>query len=76
MLGTGARLTAVGILAGLVLSYWLTQRIASDLFGVRTTDPLTLAGACAVLLGVAPRATLIPALRATRIDPILALRAE
>ena len=76
MLGTGVRLTAVGILAGLVLSYWLTQRIASDLFGVKTTDPLTLLGACGVLLGVALLATLVPALRATRIDPILALRAE
>jgi predicted permease len=76
MLGTGVRLTAMGIVAGLVLSYWLTQKIAGDLFGVRPTDPVALAGACALLLGVALLATLLPARRATRIDPIAALRTE
>jgi predicted permease len=76
MLGTGVRLTAMGIVAGLVLSYWLTQKIAGDLFGVRPTDPVALAGACALLLGVALLATLVPARRATRIDPIAALRTE
>jgi predicted permease len=76
MLASGVKLTALGIIAGLVLSYWLTQKIASDLFGVRPTDPLALAGASGVLLAVAVLATLIPARRATRIDPVVALRAE
>ncbi len=76
MLGSGLRLTALGIAAGLVLSYWLTQKIASDLFGVGTSDPIALAGACGLLLAVAAFATLLPARRATRIDPIAALRAE
>ena len=71
-----SELTTAGVLAGLVLSYWLTQKIASDLFGVKNTDPLTLLGACALLLAVALVATLVPARRATRIDPILALRGE
>ena len=76
MLGAGLRLTAGGIAAGLVLSYWLTQKIASDLFVIKTTDPVALGGACVVLLGVALLATLVPARRATRIDPVVALRAE
>ena len=76
MLGTGIKLTAAGVLAGLLLSYWLTRKIASDLFAVKTTDPLTLLGACLVLLVVALVATLVPARRATRIDPIIALRGE
>jgi predicted permease len=76
MLGAGVRLTAVGIGAGLVLSYWLTKGIANDLFGIQTTDPLTLVSASALLLGVAVAATILPARRATRIDPVVALRAE
>jgi ABC-type antimicrobial peptide transport system permease subunit len=76
MLGAGMRMAAVGIVAGLVLSYWLTQKIASDLFLIRPTDPIAIAGACGVLLAVAILATLLPARRATRIDPVVALRAE
>ena len=74
MLGAGVRLTIAGIVTGLVLAYWLTQKIASDLFGVTTTDPIAIAGACGVLVAVALLATLIPARRATRIDPIVALK--
>jgi predicted permease len=76
MLGTGIKLTSFGVVAGLVLSYWLTRKIAADLFAVKNTDPVTLVGACALLLAVALVATLVPARRATRIDPILALRGE
>ena len=74
MLGAGARLTLAGIAAGLVLSFWLTRKISSDLFGITATDPIALAGACTVLVTVALLATLIPARRATRIDPIVALK--
>jgi len=76
MLAWGIRLTVFGIVAGLVLSYWLTQKISSDLFGIGASDPIALAGACGVLLAVAALATLIPALRATHIDPVVALRSE
>lgn len=50
--------------------------LSSDLFGITATDPVTLAGACGVLLAVAVVATLLPARRATTIDPILVLRCE
>lgn len=76
MLASGIRLTVFGIVAGLVLSYWLTQKISSDLFGIGTSDPIALAGACGILLAVAAIATLIPARRATHIDPVVALRSE
>jgi cell division protein FtsX len=76
VLGSGMRLAAAGLAGGLLLSFWLTRKISSDLFGVTATDPVTLAGACGVLLLVAVIATLLPARRATRIDPILALRSE
>ncbi len=76
MLASGIKLTVFGIVAGLVLSYWLTQKISSDLFGIGTSDPIALAGACGVLLAVAALAMLIPARRATHIDPVVALRAE
>lgn len=76
VLGSGMRMAIGGLVAGLVLSAWLTRAVASDLFGITTTDPVTIAGACATLLGVVLLATIIPARRATRIDPIVALRAE
>jgi putative ABC transport system permease protein len=46
------------------------------IYGVSTTDPLTLIGACATLVGAATLAGLIPARRATRVDPIVALRCD
>ena len=76
VLGSGLRLAVIGLVGGLLLATWLTRAIASDLYGVTTTDPVTLAGASAVLLAVAALATLVPARRATRIDPIMALRGE
>ena len=76
MLSTGLRLGVLGLGAGLLLSVWLTRLIARDLFGVTPTDPVTLAAASAVLLGVVLLATFLPARRATRIDPLQALRTE
>ena len=76
VLGSGLRLATLGLGSGLLLALWLTRRIAADLYGITTSDPLTLAGASAVLLAVAALATLVPARRATRIDPIQALRGE
>ncbi|HJR58713.1 MAG TPA: ABC transporter permease [Vicinamibacterales bacterium] len=76
VVGSGVRLAVIGLVAGLVLSTWLTRAIASDLFGISPSDPLTLAASCAVLLAVVLLATVVPARRATRIDPMVALRGE
>jgi predicted permease len=73
---SGVRLGIVGLGLGLLLATWLTRRIAADLFGVTTTDPVTLAVSCGLLMVVIVAAALIPARRASRIDPMLALRGE
>ena len=72
----GAVLTALGIVLGLGGAYGLTRLIGSQLFEVRATDPATFALVTAVLAAVAAVATLVPAWRATRIDPIVTLREE
>jgi putative ABC transport system permease protein len=74
LLGSGARLAALGITAGLALSWMLTGLVGSQLYGLSATDPLTLAAASGVLFAVAIAATLIPAWRAAWIDPVVALR--
>jgi len=72
----GMELLAVGILAGLAGAAALTRVMASLLFGVSATDAATFAAVPALLAVVAFAATAIPALRATRVDPIVALREE
>ncbi len=72
----GLRLSAWGAGLGLLASLALGRVIASFLFGVDATDPLTLASVVAVLLGVAGLASYLPARRASRLDPVLAIRSE
>ena len=74
VVGSGIRLALVGLGAGLLLAWWLTRAIAADLFGVSTNDPLTLVVASALLMLVVIAASLVPARRAARIDPMLTLR--
>ena len=74
LLGTGARVAAVGIGAGLILSFMLTGVVANQLYGLTATDPVTMAAASALLFSVALLASFVPAWRATRIDPVAALR--
>jgi ABC-type antimicrobial peptide transport system permease subunit len=72
----GLRLAAIGLAAGIVLALALTRYMDSMLYGVASDDPLALAGVAAVIAGVVSVACLLPARRATRVDPMVALRAE
>jgi ABC-type antimicrobial peptide transport system permease subunit len=66
----------VGILLGGIGAFAATRLLTRFLFLVAPTDPATFAGTALVLVGSALGAGLVPALRATRVDPILALRQE
>lgn len=72
----GMRTTIVGIVPGLIAAYWLSEYMTSMLFGVSPTDSVTFAGIPVILSVVAFVACLVPALRATRVDPVVALRQE
>ena len=72
----GVALVAIGIVGGVAGAIALTRVMASLLFGVTTTDPLTFSSVCLILGVVAFAATVIPAFRATRVDPMVALREE
>ncbi len=70
------RLAAAGIAIGLAGAFVLTRLIAGMLFQVKPADPLTFACASAALLGAALAASGIPAFRASRVDPVDALRGD
>ncbi|HEY2393804.1 MAG TPA: ABC transporter permease [Candidatus Angelobacter sp.] len=76
VLGQGVRLTVVGAIAGVLGSLALTRLLKSELFSIKPTDPVTLIGAALLMLLVAVAACYLPARRATRIDPLVALRHE
>ena len=72
----GLKLVGFGLVIGLAAAFILTRVMASLLFGISATDPVTFISISLVLLAVAILANLIPALRATRVDPMIALRAQ
>ena len=72
----GGRVVLLGVVAGAIAAAALTRYIQTLLFGVGRFDPVAFAGMSAVMLGVAMLASYIPARRASRVDPVVALRAE
>jgi putative ABC transport system permease protein len=76
LLGQSLRVALIGTGIGLVLSLAAARVISSQLYGVGPTDPVTFLGTPALLAAVALLATLVPALRATRVDPVVTLRSE
>ena len=76
VLAQGARLAVSGIAIGLLASFVLTRALSSELFGMSAMDPLTYVGVALLLLAVALLACYIPARRAMRVDPMVALRHE
>jgi predicted permease len=73
-IGQGLRLVLTGVAIGLVGAFVLTRVMSTLLFGVSPTDPLTFISISIVLVSVAVLASYVPALRATRVDPMFALR--
>jgi predicted permease len=71
-----ARLGAMGLAVGLPLCFLLTRVVRDQLFGVSQYDPLTLCAVCTVILAVALVSAALPARRATKVDPVVALRYE
>lgn len=76
VVGEGARLAAAGIAAGTAVSLAVTRLVASLLFGVAATDPVTFGAVAALLAGAALAASYLPARRAMRLDPNAALRVD
>ncbi|HEX2715781.1 MAG TPA: FtsX-like permease family protein, partial [Candidatus Acidoferrales bacterium] len=76
IVGQGAKLAAAGVVIGLLWALGLTRLMASLLYGVGVADPLTYAAVAFLLVCVAVAASYIPARRAMRVDPIVALRYE
>jgi putative ABC transport system permease protein len=76
VVGEGMILAVIGVTIGVVASFFLTRLMSTLLFGVSTTDPITFVAISLLLTSVSMVASLVPARRATRVDPMVALRYE
>jgi predicted permease len=76
VIGQGVKLTLVGIAVGLLVAFATTHFASKLLYGIPPDDPVTFAGVAAILLGVATLAAWLPARRAAKVDPMVALRCE
>ncbi len=76
VLGHGLKLGALGVGIGALAAFAITRLMSSMLFGVTATDPATFAAISALLVGVVLAACSVPALRAARVDPTVAMRNE
>jgi ABC-type antimicrobial peptide transport system permease subunit len=76
VLGEALALVGSGVVAGALGAWLLTRMLRTLLFGVKPTDPATFVAVAALLTAVAAIAASIPGLRATRVDPVVALRSE
>jgi ABC-type antimicrobial peptide transport system permease subunit len=76
VIGDGLRLTAAGIVLGAIGSFFVARWLTTLLFGVSPGDPVVFLSTAGLLLVIAAAACLVPARRATRVDPMIALRAE
>jgi putative ABC transport system permease protein len=76
VLGQGALLAGIGVVAGLAGAFAVTRYLSSLLFGITPLDPATFVAVALVFAGVALLASYVPARRATGVDPIVALRSE
>ena len=76
VVGEGMRVVVVGVIVGLALAFLATRLLSSVLFGINPSDPITFVVTPALLAGVALAASFLPARRATKVDPVRALRTE
>jgi putative ABC transport system permease protein len=76
VLGQGVGLSVLGVAIGIAGALWLVHLLSTLLYGVQTTDKLTFASVAALLVGIASLASYLPARRAARVDPVIAMRAD